>query len=144
MTPFQPSQQQPSQQQPVPQQPIIQQPPVPSKKPQANLNAYYQLQGRPFIPDPFFEWPENQYQLQFILSATMPKPRKKTTQGPKTKRHIKMMKDAKLWDPVDFLRYLPVVGLDFGSLFDWAPRIRIAIAKALQLEGDKKHKQPLA
>ena len=109
-----------------------------------NPNAYYQPQGRPFIPDPFFERPENQYQPQFIPSATMPKPRKKTTQGPKTKCYIKMMKDAKLWDLVDSLRCLPVVGLDFGSLFDWAPGIRIAIAKALQIEGDKKNKQPLA
>ena len=137
-------QQQPPQQQPVPQQPIIQQPSMPSKEPHANPNAYYQPQGQPCIPDPFFEQPENQYQPQFILSATMPKPRKKPTQEPKTKRHIKMMKHAKLWDPVDSLRCLPVVGLDFGSLFDWAPRIRIAIAKALQMEGDKKNKQPLA
>ena len=74
----------------------------------------------------------------------MPKPRKKPTQEPKTKYHIKMMKDAKLWDPVDSLRCLLVVRLDFGSLFDWAPGIRIAIAKALQMEDDKKNKQPLA
>ena len=62
----QPVQQQPSPQQAVQQQPSplqpIQQPLVPPKEPQANLNVYYQPQGRPFIPDPFFERPENQYQ----------------------------------------------------------------------------------
>ena len=55
-----------------------------------------------------------------------------------------MMNDVKLWDPVDSLRYLLVVGLDFGSLFDWAPGICIAITKALRMECDKKNKQPLA
>ena len=127
--------------QPIPQPFPVPRPPM---GPQVDPNVYYQPQGRPFIPDPFFERPENQYQPQFRPSATVPKTRKKPNCEPKPKRHIKMMREAKLWDPVESLRSLPVVGLDYGNLFDWAPGIRVAIAKALQMEGGNKDKRPLA
>ena len=119
-------------------------PPRPPTGPQADSNMYYQPQGRPFIPDPFFERPENQYQPQFRPSAIMPKTRKKPNREPKPKRHIKTMREAKLWDPVDSLRSLPMVGLDYGNLFDWTPRVRVAIAKALPIEGRNKDKRALA
>ena len=51
----------------------------------------------------------------------------------KPKRHIKMMEGIKEWDPVEALRNVPVTGLDYGSLFNHAPAIRVAVCRALQL-----------
>ncbi|RPB21111.1 hypothetical protein L211DRAFT_851840 [Terfezia boudieri ATCC MYA-4762] len=99
-------------------------------------------QGRPFIPDPYYAVPVQQYQPQyppvFIPTAIQPKSRKTRQPGePKPRRHIKMMKKGTEWDPVESLRSLPVMGLDYGNLFDWSPGIRIAIGKALQMEKEE-------
>ena len=59
-----------------------------------------QPRWQPFIADPFFERPENQYQPQFRPSAITPKTRKKPNHEPKPKRHIKMMREARLWERV--------------------------------------------
>ena len=95
-------------------------------------------QGQPFIPDPYYENPANWdprfMPPSFKPAATMPK-KKRTGGTPKPRRHIRMMKGKSEWDPLDALRSLPVTGLDFGSLFDWSPGIRILVGKALQLEG---------
>ncbi|KAF8446512.1 hypothetical protein BGX38DRAFT_1309683 [Terfezia claveryi] len=105
-------------------------------------------QGRPFIPDPYYSIPAHQYQPQFqqvpfIPTAAYPRGTRKMRQPrePKPKRHIKMMKGCKEWDPMDSLRSLPVVGLDYGNLFDWAPGVRIAVGKALQMEMDMDKKK---
>lgn len=91
--------------------------------------------AQPFIPDPFYNDPANQHQPQFMPSASLPKKRKtKTPKVPKAKYHIKMMKGVPIWDPVDSLRKLPVVGLDYGNLFDLAPSVRIAVGKAFQMD----------
>ena len=92
-------------------------------------------EGRPFIADPFFEDPANH--SQFVPSANIPKPRRIRGE-PKPKRHIKMMQGRDVWDPVEALRDLPVTGLDYGSLFDMSPLIRVAISKSLQLQSDKQ------
>lgn len=92
-------------------------------------------EGLPFIPDPFFEDPENH--SQFVPSANIPKPRRIRGE-PKLKRHIKMLRGRDVWDPVEALRDLPVTGLDYGSLFDMSPLIRVANSKSLQLQSDKQ------
>ena len=45
---------------------------------------------------------------------------------------------------MEALRNIPVTGLDYGSLFDHAPAIRVAVCKALQLESDKQLERPKA
>ena len=96
-------------------------------------------ESQPFIPDPFFENPAN-WDPEFMPpvftpAAVAPKSRKKRNAGPKIRRHIKIMKGKKEWDPIEALRNLPVTGLDFGNLLDWSPGIRIAMGQALQLDG---------
>ena len=97
-------------------------------------------QGQPFVPNPFYENPAN-WDPEFMPpsfrpAATLPKKKRTGAPGaPKPRRHIRMMKGKSEWDPVEALRSLPVTGLDFGSLFDWSPGIRILVGKALQLEG---------
>ncbi|KAF8443404.1 hypothetical protein BGX38DRAFT_1272048 [Terfezia claveryi] len=105
------------------------------RRTQGPENTFTQPLAQPFIPNPFYDIPANQYQPQFIPTAAIPKSKKnRKNPEPKLKRHIKMMRGQDPWDPVESLRRLPVVGLDFGSLFDMAPEARIAVGKALQME----------
>lgn len=107
-------------------------------------------QWQPFVPDPRFEDPAN-WDPAFMPPIFEPsaagkkkkvtKPRNQVTGPPKPPRHIKMMKDKAIWDPVETLRKMPVTGLDFGSLLDWSPGIRIILGKAMQLEPDELRKQ---
>ncbi|RPB26536.1 hypothetical protein L211DRAFT_847167 [Terfezia boudieri ATCC MYA-4762] len=113
------------------------------KRPDApQPQPYIPPQGRPFIPDPYYEIPAHQYQPQFIPTAVTQRTRKaRQAREPKPRKHIKIMHQGEEWDPVESLRKLPVTGLDYGNLFDWAPGIRIAVGKALQIEkGDEKSK----
>ena len=45
-----------------------------------------------------------------------------------------MLGQEEPWNPVEALKKMPVVGLDFGNLFDIAPGARIAVGKALQMQ----------
>ena len=91
-------------------------------------------EGQPFVPDPYYEDPA--HHSQFIPTASVPKSKIRKGKEPKPKRHIKMMKGLKEWDPVEALRTVPVVGLDFGNLIDQSPAIRMKLCKSLQLEAD--------
>ncbi|KAF8416120.1 hypothetical protein BGX38DRAFT_1281041 [Terfezia claveryi] len=105
------------------------------RRTQGPENTFTQPLAQPFIPNPFYDILANQYQPQFIPTAAIPKSKKnRKNPEPKLKRHIKMMRGQDPWDPVESLRRLPVVGLDFGSLFDMVPEARIAMGKALQME----------
>jgi len=44
---------------------------------------------------------------------------------------------------VEVLKKMPVVGLDFGNLFDIAPRVTIVIGKVLQMQQPADSKKPL-
>lgn len=136
----------PQQPPPAPQHLFVPQP-IPSFQderpghPQPGM-TFIQPEGQPFIPNPFFDIPANQYQPQFAPAAAKPKKAKKNTE-PKIKQHIRMIGGREPWDPVESLRKMPVVGLDFGSLMDMAPGARIAVGKALQIDkppGEKKRR----
>ena len=86
------------------------------------------LGGQPFVPDPYFADPA--IYSQFILTATAPRTRKKRG-PPKPKRHIKMVKGLDKWDIVEFIRKIPIKGLDVGNFFDIAPNARMSMVKSL-------------
>lgn len=123
-------------------------PPAEGNVPAAPPPMFYQPQSRPFIPDPFYDIPANQFQPQFAPAAgpsdARAKKGKKKATEPKIKRHIKLLQGQEPWDPVEALRRMPVVGLDFGSLMDMAPGARIAVGKALQMEKNVEYRPSAA
>ena len=128
--------------------PTIPQAPLPP--PQASSTA---PQWVPFVPDPRYNDPAN-WDPEFMPPTFEPSATKKNPKGrkkganipkavstvPKVPRHIKMVKGQPVWDPVEALRSMPVTGLDFGSLLDWSPGIRVVIGRAMQLEPDELQK----
>ena len=116
---------------------------IPSKEQRPMTDDIPPVQeGQPFVPDPYFADPA--LYSRFVPTATVPKTRKKRS-PPKPKRHIKMMQGLNEWNPVEMLRNIQVTGLDLPNLMNISPTVRMAIAKALQLEPDAtKRKKPRA